>query len=147
MTKFPHFLSSIQGYYDTMDAGYIDENGYVYITARDDDVINVAGHRLSTMAIEDAALRHPDLADAVVFGVPEPAKGEVPLCLFIKKDSADKPTSKIGVEIIKIVRDIIGPVAAFRLVASVDALPRTRSGNFIFNFFVSNGSEFRTYSF
>lgn len=68
-----------------MDAGYNDEYGYIYVTARDDDVINVAGHRLSTMALEDVILAHPDIADATVIGVPEPTKGEVPLCLFIMK--------------------------------------------------------------
>lgn len=68
-----------------MDAGYKDEYGYVYVTARDDDVINVAGHRISTSALEDVALKHPDIADAAVVGVPEHTKGEVPLCLYIKK--------------------------------------------------------------
>lgn len=111
-----------------MDAGYKDENGYVFITARDDDIINVAGHRISTMALEDAVLRHPDVADAAVFGVPEPTKGEVPLCLYIMKDSTDKASTKIGVELIKIIREVIGPIASFRLVAPIMALPRTRSG-------------------
>lgn len=77
----------IQGYYDTMDAGYADENGYIYVTARDDDVINVAGHRLSTSALEDVILSHPDVADAAVFGVPETTKGEIPLCLYMKNKS------------------------------------------------------------
>lgn len=111
-----------------MDAGYKDENGYVYITARDDDIINVAGHRISTMALEDAVLRHIDVADAAVFGVPEPTKGEVPLCLYIIKDETAKTTTKISVELIKIIREVIGPIASFRLVAPVQALPRTRSG-------------------
>lgn len=114
-----------------MDAGYKDENGYVYITARDDDVINVAGHRISTMGLEDAVLRHPDVADAAVFGVPEPTKGEVPLCLYVLKDNVAKTTTKISVELIKIIREVIGPIASFRLVASVDALPRTRSGKLL----------------
>lgn len=70
-----------------MDAGYIDEYGYVYVTARDDDVINVAGHRLSTSALEDVILAHPDVADATVVGVPEPTKGEVPLCLYVLRKS------------------------------------------------------------
>lgn len=70
-----------------MDAGYIDQYGYVYVTARDDDVINVAGHRLSTSALEDVILAHPDVADATVIGVPEPTKGEVPMCLFVMKKS------------------------------------------------------------
>ena len=69
-----------------MDAGYIDEFGYVYVTARDDDVINVAGHRLSTSAIEDVILRHPDLVDAAVVGVPEHTKGEIPLCLYVMRN-------------------------------------------------------------
>lgn len=70
-----------------MDAGFIDEFGYVYVTARDDDVINVAGHRIATSAIEDVVLSHPDIVDATVVGVPEPTKGEVPLCLFVLKKS------------------------------------------------------------
>lgn len=70
-----------------MDAGYVDEFGYVYVTARDDDVINVAGHRLSTSALEDVMLTHSDIADAAVIGVPEPTKGEIPLCLFVVKKS------------------------------------------------------------
>lgn len=115
-----------------MDAGYKDENGYVYITARDDDIINVAGHRISTMALEDAVLRHIDVADAAVFGVPEPTKGEVPLCLYIIKDETAKTTTKISVELIKIIREVIGPIASFRLVAPVQALPRTRSGELCF---------------
>lgn len=117
-----------------MDAGYKDENGYIYITARDDDIINVAGHRISTMALEDAVLRHPDVVDAAVFGVPEATKGEVPLCLYIMNDTTDKASTKIGVELIKLIREVIGPIASFRLVAQVSALPRTRSGNFVLLF-------------
>lgn len=114
-----------------MDAGYVDEVGYVFVTARDDDVINVAGHRISTSSLEDAVLRHPDIADAAVFGVPEPTKGQIPLCLYVTRDGVDKPTSKISVELIKIIRDVIGPIAAFKLVNRVKGLPRTRSGTFI----------------
>lgn len=69
-----------------MDAGYVDEFGYVYVTARDDDVINVAGHRLSTSALEDVVLGHPQIVDAAVVGVPEPTKGEIPLCLYVMRD-------------------------------------------------------------
>lgn len=118
-----------------MDCGYKDKNGYVYITGRDDDVINVAGHRISTSALEDAILRHPNVGDAAVFGVPEATKGEVPLCLYIINDKTDEISTKIDVELIKIIREVIGPVASFRLVAPVIAFPRTRSGNFVdFNF-------------
>lgn len=123
-------ILSKQGFYDTMDAGYKDENGYIFVTARDDDVINVAGHRISTNSLEDAVLRHPDVSDVAVFGVPEPTKGEVPCCLYITKLKVTKPAAKLSVEIIKIIREIIGPIASFRLVAPVEALPRTRSGNF-----------------
>ncbi|CAD6996380.1 unnamed protein product [Ceratitis capitata] len=122
------YFQKYPGYYDTMDAGYKDENDYVYVTARDDDVINVAGHRISTSSLEDAVLRHPDIVDAAVFGVPEATKGQVPLCLYIPKDDTQKTTAKLCAEIIKIIRDVVGPIAAFRLVAPVEALPRTRSG-------------------
>lgn len=72
-----------------MDAGYKDEYGYIYVTSRDDDVINVAGHRLSTAALEDVCLKHPDVADATVIGVPESTKGEIPLCLYVLKKSTN----------------------------------------------------------
>lgn len=111
-----------------MDAGYRSKDGYIFVTARDDDVINVAGHRLSTSSLEDAILRHPDIADAAVFGVPEPTKGEVPCCLYVTKMNVHKTAAKLSVELIKIIREIIGPIASFRLVAPVEALPRTRSG-------------------
>lgn len=111
-----------------MDAGYKDENEYIFVTARDDDVINVAGHRISTLSLEDAVLRHPDVADAAVFGVPESTKGEVPLCLYVTKDGVGKTSAKLSVELIKIIREVIGPIASFKLVAPVAALPRTRSG-------------------
>ncbi|XP_059621935.1 acyl-CoA synthetase short-chain family member 3, mitochondrial isoform X2 [Phlebotomus argentipes] len=122
------YFRKYPGYYDTMDAGYKDESGYIFVTARDDDVINVAGHRISTSSLEDAVLRHPDIGDAAVFGVPEPTKGEVPLCLYVTKNDVTKPSNKLSVELIKIIREVIGPIAAFRLVARVQALPRTRSG-------------------
>lgn len=102
------YFQRYPGYYDTMDAGYKDENGYVYVTARDDDIINVAGHRISTSSLEDAILRHPDVADAAVFGVPEATKGEVPLCLYVTKDCVKKPEAKLSVELIKIIREVIG---------------------------------------
>ncbi|KAK6641040.1 hypothetical protein RUM44_012739 [Polyplax serrata] len=120
-TKYP-------GYYDTMDAGYVDEFGYVYVTARDDDVINVAGHRLSTAALEDVIMGHPDVADATVIGVPEPTKGEVPFCFFVLRKDTVKTQEEISRELIDMVRDLIGPIAAFKQAAAIRALPRTRSG-------------------
>ncbi|XP_041763686.1 acyl-CoA synthetase short-chain family member 3, mitochondrial isoform X2 [Anopheles merus] len=122
------YFQRFPGYYDTMDAGYKDENGYIYVTARDDDVINVAGHRISTSSLEDAILRHPDVADAAVFGVPEPTKGQIPLCLYVTKANVSKPAAKMSVELINIIREVIGPIAAFKLAAQVQSLPRTRSG-------------------
>jgi len=118
----------MQGYYDTMDAGYKDERGYIFVTARDDDVINVAGHRLSTSSLEDAVLRHPDVVDVAVFGVPEATKGQVPLCLYIPVDNCKKTDAKLSTEIITLIREVVGPIAAFRLITSVNNLPRTRSG-------------------
>ncbi|KAJ9596889.1 hypothetical protein L9F63_012145, partial [Diploptera punctata] len=122
------YFSKYPGYYDTMDAGFVDEHGYVYVMARDDDVINVAGHRLSTSALEDVVLSHPDVGDATVIGVPEPTKGEVPLCLFIMKRDARKTEAEIVKELRRMVRELIGPIASFRIAAAVRGLPRTRSG-------------------
>lgn len=122
------YFQKFPGFYDTMDAGYKDENGYIFVTARDDDVINVAGHRISTSSLEDAVLRHLDIADAAVFGVPELTKGEVPLCLYVTKNGVAKSRAKLSVELIKLIREIIGPIASFKLVAPVENLPRTRSG-------------------
>lgn len=124
-----------------MDAGYVDSDGYVFVTARADDVINVAGHRISTSSLEDAVLRHPDVSDVAVFGVPETTKGEVPCCLYIPKLGVEKPAAKLSVEIIKFVREIIGPIASFRLVSPVEALPRTRSGKLLYsNMYNSNNT-------
>ncbi|EDW83410.1 uncharacterized protein Dwil_GK22332 [Drosophila willistoni] len=122
------YFQRFPGHYDTMDAGYKDELGYVFVTARDDDVINVAGHRLSTSSLEDAVLRHPDVVDVAVFGVPEATKGQVPLCLYIPVENCKKTDAKLSTEIIKLIRDVVGPIAAFRLITSVNNLPRTRSG-------------------
>ncbi|KAH8247330.1 hypothetical protein KR038_002694, partial [Drosophila bunnanda] len=122
------YFQKFPGYYDTMDAGYKDDRGYIFVTARDDDVINVAGHRLSTSSLEDAVLRHPDVVDVAVFGVPEPTKGQVPLCLYIPVENCKKTDAKLSTEIIKLIRDVVGPIAAFRLITSVNSLPRTRSG-------------------
>ncbi|XP_017113824.1 acyl-CoA synthetase short-chain family member 3, mitochondrial isoform X2 [Drosophila elegans] len=122
------YFQKFPGYYDTMDAGYKDDRGYIFVTARDDDVINVAGHRLSTSSLEDAVLRHPDVVDVAVFGVPEATKGQVPLCLYIPVENCQKTDAKLSTEIIKLIRDVVGPIAAFRLITSVNNLPRTRSG-------------------
>ncbi|KAK2585890.1 hypothetical protein KPH14_010478 [Odynerus spinipes] len=122
------YFSRYPGYYDTMDAGYVDECGYVYVMTRDDDIINVAGHRLSTAALEDIVLAHPDIVDAAVIGVPDRTKGEVPLCLYVKHQDTTKKEEEINQELIANVRQLIGPIASFRFTGAVDGLPRTRSG-------------------
>jgi len=121
------YFSAYPGYYDTMDAGMKDEHGYIKVMARDDDVINVAGHRLSTSAIEEVLLRHPDVADAAVVGVADKLKGQVPLGLVIPRQSGDCQPD-LENELVQRVRQDLGAVAAFRLVARVQGLPRTRSG-------------------
>ncbi|KZC14230.1 PREDICTED: acyl-CoA synthetase short-chain family member 3, mitochondrial [Dufourea novaeangliae] len=125
------YFSRHSGYYDTMDVGYKDERGFVYVMARDDDVINVAGHRLSTAALEDVIMAHPDVTDAAVVGVPDPTKGEVPLCLYTMRPEATKNEEQINEELISGVRSLIGPIASFRTAAAVRDLPRTRSGKII----------------
>ena len=109
-----------------MDAGVMDEHGYIKVLARDDDVINVAGHRLSTSAIEEVLLRHDHVIDAAVVGVADKLKGQLPLGLVITKPGLDCPN--LEKELVKQVREDLGAVAAFKLVTRVTGLPRTRSG-------------------
>ena len=125
------YFSRYPGYYETGDAGYIDENGYVFVMARTDDVINVAGHRLSTGAMEEVLADHPDVAECAVVGVADPMKGQVPLGLLVLNAGVERPTEDIVSESIQHMRDKIGPVAAFRLCAVVERLPKTRSGKIL----------------
>jgi propionyl-CoA synthetase len=125
------YLSRYGGYYLTGDAGYRDEDGYLYIMSRIDDVINVAGHRLSTGAMEEVLAAHPDVAECAVFGVADQLKGEVPLGLVVLKTGVERPEDEIERELIQRVRQEIGPVAAFKLVAAVQRLPKTRSGKIL----------------
>ncbi|CAH1156104.1 unnamed protein product [Phaedon cochleariae] len=122
------YFTKLKGYYDTMDAGYMDKDGLLYVTARADDVINVAGHRLSTLALENIILSHPDIAMACVVSVPDEIKNEVPLCLFVLKDDAILSEFIVAKELVCMVRENMGPVAAFKLAISIRALPLTRSG-------------------
>jgi len=116
------------GYYETGDAGYIDSNGYVYVMARTDDVINVAGHRLSTGAMEEVLAAHPDVAECAVIGVADAMKGQLPLGLLVLADGVTRPHEDIVAEVIGAVRETIGPVAAFKQCHVVERLPKTRSG-------------------
>ncbi|XP_013186107.1 acyl-CoA synthetase short-chain family member 3, mitochondrial isoform X1 [Amyelois transitella] len=126
------YFESYPGYYDTQDAGWISIEGAVWVVARADDVINVAGHRLSTAALEDVVLKHARVADAVVVGAPDPTKGDVPLCLYVMRPPQDDEEivaeSTVTQELISLVRHLIGPIASFRKAVAVPALPRTRSG-------------------
>ncbi|XP_069485411.1 acyl-CoA synthetase short-chain family member 3, mitochondrial [Ambystoma mexicanum] len=122
------YFRKFPGYYDTMDAGYIDENGYLYVMSRVDDVINVAGHRISAGAIEESVLSHCDVADCAVVGLEDHLKGHVPLALCVLRNGVNKGEETIAEEIVTLVREHIGPVAAFRKAVFVKQLPKTRSG-------------------
>ena len=125
------YLTSFPGYYETGDAGYQDEDGYLYIMSRTDDVINVAGHRLSTGAMEEVLSNHQDVAECAVIGVSDELKGQVPMGLVCLNKGCNKSYETISKEIIALVRNEIGPVASFKLVAVVKALPKTRSGKIL----------------
>jgi propionyl-CoA synthetase len=125
------YLSRYPDYYLTGDAGYIDDDGYLFIMARIDDVINVAGHRLSTGAIEEVLAAHPAVAECAVFGVADELKGEVPLGLVVLKAGVERAEEEVRAELVRQVREEIGPVAAFKLVTVVQRLPKTRSGKIL----------------
>ncbi len=125
------YFDRFPGYYETSDAGYIDEDGYVYIMARTDDIINVAGHRLSTGGMEEVLASHPDVAECAVIGVADELKGQVPLGFLVLKAGVAKPHKQIVGEAVQLVRERIGPVAAFKTAAVVDRLPKTRSGKIL----------------
>ncbi len=125
------YLTTFPGFYETGDAGMIDEDGYLYIMARTDDVINVAGHRLSTGAMEEVLAGHPDVAECAVIGVSDPLKGQAPMGFVCLTNGVNRPHDEITAECVKRIRDQIGPVAAFKLALVVDRLPKTRSGKIL----------------
>ena len=125
------YLEAYPGYYATGDAGYMDADGYVYIMARTDDVINVAGHRLSTGAMEEVLASHPDVGECAVIGVSDELKGQVPMGFLCLNTGTNRPHDEIVSESVRLVRDRIGPVAAFKLAVVVDRLPKTRSGKIL----------------
>lgn len=125
------YLDAFPGYYETGDAGMIDEDGYLYIMARTDDVINVAGHRLSTGGMEEVLASHPDVAECAVIGVTDELKGQLPLGFLCLNKGCEKPEAQVVDECITLVRAKIGPVAAFKLACVVDRLPKTRSGKIL----------------
>ena len=125
------YLTTFPGYYETGDAGMKDEDGYLYIMARTDDVINVAGHRLSTGGMEEVLASHPDVAECAVIGVSDQLKGQLPVGFLCLNAGTNRPADEIVAEVVKLVREKIGPVAAFKLAVVVDRLPKTRSGKIL----------------
>jgi len=125
------YLTTFPGFYQTGDAGYMDEDGYLFVMARTDDVINVAGHRLSTGAMEEVLAAHPDVAECAVIGVADSLKGQVPLGFLVLKAGARSAGGEVEREVVAMVRDRIGPVAAFKSAAVVKRLPKTRSGKIL----------------
>ncbi|MEM6761011.1 MAG: propionyl-CoA synthetase [Pseudomonadota bacterium] len=125
------YLNTFPGYYETGDAGMMDEDGYLYIMARTDDVINVAGHRLSTGAMEEVLAGHPDVAECAVVGVSDALKGQSPVGLLCLTTGVNRPHPEIVAECVQRVRDQIGPVAAFKQAVVIDRLPKTRSGKIL----------------
>ncbi|MDC7784861.1 propionyl-CoA synthetase [Rhodoplanes sp. TEM] len=125
------YLHEYPGYYKTADAGFKDEDGYLYIMGRTDDIINVAGHRLSTGGMEEVLASHQDVAECAVIGIKDELKGEVPCGFVVLKSGVEKKPSDVEQEIVKLVRDKIGPVAAFKIAICVNRLPKTRSGKIL----------------
>ena len=125
------YFSNFPGHYETGDAGYIDEDGYVFVMARTDDVINVAGHRLSTGAMEEVLASHPDVAECAVMGAADSLKGQVPVGMLVLNSDCDRSTDDICSEVVQKVRSEIGPVAAFKNATVVKRLPKTRSGKIL----------------
>lgn len=125
------YLQQFPGYYETGDAGMMDEDGYLYIMARTDDVINVAGHRLSTGGMEEVLAAHPDVAECAVIGVTDQLKGQLPMGFLCLNTGSGRDHDEVVKEVVKMVRDKIGPVAAFKHAIVVDRLPKTRSGKIL----------------
>ena len=125
------YLDEYPGYYKTADAGFRDADGYVYVMSRTDDIINVAGHRLSTGGMEEVLAAHPDVAECAVLGIKDNLKGEVPCGFIVLKAGVNRPPEEIEKEIVQLVRDKVGPVASFKLAITVARLPKTRSGKIL----------------
>lgn len=125
------YLADYPGFYKTADAGFLDEDGYLYVMSRTDDIINVAGHRLSTGGMEEVLAGHPDVAECAVIGVADAMKGQVPVGFLVVNKGVTRPMAEIEREAVQLVRDKIGPVAAFKTAIVVQRLPKTRSGKIL----------------
>jgi propionyl-CoA synthetase len=141
----PSYLNHFPGYYQTADAGYRDEDGYLFIMGRTDDIINVAGHRLSTGAMEEVLASHKDVAECAVIGAADALKGELPVGFVVLKAGVDREANDIESEVVALVRERIGPVAAFKTVRIVSRLPKTRSGKILRGTIkkIADGSDFK----
>ncbi|MCF8056494.1 MAG: propionyl-CoA synthetase [Desulfocapsa sp.] len=139
------YMTTFPGYYETSDGGFIDKDGYVFVMGRMDDVINVAGHRLSTGAMEEVIATHPDVAECAVIGTDDQLKGQLPLGLFVLKEGVERDTEEIKAELVKMIREEIGPIACLRETSVVDRLPKTRSGKILRGTMrsIANGKEYR----
>ncbi len=140
------YLEEFPGYYKTSDAGYVDEDGYLFVMSRTDDIINVAGHRLSTGGMEEVLAAHPDVAECAVIGVDDELKGQLPLGFLVLKAGVDRDCEDTIIrEVVTMVRARIGPVAAFKRAIVVNCLPKTRSGKILRGTMqkIANGEEYR----
>jgi propionyl-CoA synthetase len=122
------YLSQFPGFYETADAGFLDDDGYIYVMSRTDDIINVAGHRLSTGGMEEVLSSHKNVAECAVIGIADALKGELPCGFIVLKAGSERSASEIEQECVDLIRERIGPVAAFKLAITVARLPKTRSG-------------------
>jgi propionyl-CoA synthetase len=125
------YLDEFPGYYKTADAGYKDDDGHIFVMGRTDDIINVAGHRLSTGGMEEVLAAHKDVAECAVLGIKDELKGEVPAGFIVLKSGVNRPPPEIEKECVALIREKVGPVAAFKLVITVARLPKTRSGKIL----------------
>ena len=125
------YMRAFPGFYQTGDAGFIDADGYIHVMTRTDDIINVAGHRLSTGGIEEVLAAHPDVAECAVIGVADALKGQVPMGFLVLKAGVKRPPDEVEREVIQLVRDRVGPVASFKTALVVAGLPKTRSGKIL----------------
>jgi propionyl-CoA synthetase len=140
------YLSAFPGYYQTADAGYLDDQDYLFVMSRTDDIINVAGHRLSTGAIEEVLAAHPDVAETAVIGVADELKGQLPVGFLVLKSGRERAHAEIVAEVVQLVRERIGPVASFKAAVVVDRLPKTRSGKILRGTMrrIADGEEYTT---
>ncbi len=140
------YVSAFPGYYFTGDGGYTDSDGYVYVMGRVDDIINVAGHRLSTGAMEEIVARHPDVAECAVIGAEDSLKGQVPVGFFVLKAGVKRDPGEIATELVQMVRNDIGAVASFKSAVVVEKLPKTRSGKILRGTMrkIADGQEYKT---